>query len=119
MKLSRRHFAHLKVQFLGHVVNCHGVQVDENKTLVIKSTRTPSSRTALRSFLGYVGYYRCFIKWLAEISASLNYSTSGTGQISWTNEMKTAFELIKRKFCSLPVLAFPDFAQLLIVDTDD
>lgn len=75
-------------------------------------------KTVLRSFLGLAGYYRRFIKKFAETSAALHRGTFGTGKLVWTEEMTTAFEKLKEKLTSPPVMAFPDFDVLFNVETD-
>ncbi|KAI3824123.1 hypothetical protein L1987_05572 [Smallanthus sonchifolius] len=46
-----------EVQFIGHVINSNGIQVDPAKVEAIKKWEIPKSPTEVRSFLGLVGYY--------------------------------------------------------------
>ena len=46
-----------EVQFLGHIVNQEGIQVDPAKIEAVKSWNTPTTPTKIRSFLGLAGYY--------------------------------------------------------------
>ncbi|KAL6547896.1 hypothetical protein OROHE_009601 [Orobanche hederae] len=47
---------------LGHKVYKAGLEVDESTIIVMKELPVPKDVTSLRSFLGYAGYYRRFIK---------------------------------------------------------
>ena len=47
---------------LGHYISTAGIQVDPTKIQVILLLPTPCTHTEVRHFLGYVGYYRRFIK---------------------------------------------------------
>jgi hypothetical protein len=47
---------------LGHCILAKGIQVDPTKIKVILNFPTPSSQKQVQRFLGYVGYYRCFIE---------------------------------------------------------
>ena len=47
---------------LGHYISAAGIQVDLAKIEVILLLATPCTQTEVRSFLGYAGYYRKFIK---------------------------------------------------------
>ena len=47
---------------LGHLVSERGIEVDHEKIEVIKQLPPPTNVRGIRSFLGHVGFYRCFIK---------------------------------------------------------
>ena len=47
---------------LGHLVSEHGIEVDRAKIEVIEQLPPPMNVKGVRSFLGHVGFYRCFIK---------------------------------------------------------
>ncbi|GJX75173.1 putative reverse transcriptase domain-containing protein [Tanacetum coccineum] len=52
----------LRVQFLGHVIDCRGIHVDPAKIKSIKDWVSPKTPTEIRQFLGLAGYYRRFIE---------------------------------------------------------
>jgi len=56
---------------LGHVVSSCGLEVDNAKIDVISSLPYPSCVRDVHSFLGHVGFYRCFIKYFSKITAPL------------------------------------------------
>ena len=118
VKLSKCFFAQPQVYLLGHVVDKHGVHVDDEKIQVIKNTPIPVTRTDLRSFLGLAGYYRRFICDFAKTSAVLHSETSGNTKLTWNAEMTDAFNTLKEKLTTPPVLSFPNFDDQFIVETD-
>ena len=48
------------------------------------------------------------------ISSPFDYNA----ELNWTEEHNNAFELLKEKLTSAPVLAYPDFKKPFIVETD-
>ncbi len=74
----------------------------------------------VRSFLGLVGWYRRFVPNFASIAAPLTnlLSKMVTNPIPWTDDCETAFNSLKEKMCSSPVLQSPDFSQRFLVQVD-
>ncbi|KAI3819455.1 hypothetical protein L1987_13291 [Smallanthus sonchifolius] len=66
-----------EVQFLGHVINANGIQVDPVKIEAISKWEIPKSPTDIRSFLGLAGYYRRFIQDFSQIVVPLTSLTHG------------------------------------------
>ena len=61
-----------EVKYLGHIVSENGVQTDPEKVKALKEWPIPTNVKTLRSFLGFIGYYRRFIKDYAKIIKPLN-----------------------------------------------
>ena len=61
------HFMLQEVIVLGHLVSSKGLEVDKAKVEVIQDLSLPKSIRELRSFLGHVGFYRCFIQDFAKV----------------------------------------------------
>ena len=61
-KFSKCEFWLTGVRFLGHVVSASGVSVNPEKIEAVMSWEIPKSVFEIRSFLGFEGYYRSFIK---------------------------------------------------------
>ena len=60
-KFSKCEFWLQKVPFLGHVLSENGIFVDPTKVQEVMDWKAPTLVTEVWSFLGLVGYYRCFI----------------------------------------------------------
>ncbi|GJR39003.1 putative reverse transcriptase domain-containing protein [Tanacetum coccineum] len=106
------------VQFLGHVINSQGVHVDPAKVEAIKSWSAPKSPTEVRQFLGLAGYYRRFIEGFSLIAKPLTKLTQKNKTYEWGEEEEEAFQLLKDKLCSAPILALPEGSEDFVVYCD-
>ena len=118
LKPGKCHLLQRSVHYLGHIVSSNGVETDPGKTKIIKAWSTPTKLKELRQFLGITSYYRRFVKDFARIAAPLYRLTEEGKAWNWTDECQEAFELLKRKLISPPILAFPDFNLTFVVDCD-
>nr|GEU55075.1 putative reverse transcriptase domain-containing protein [Tanacetum cinerariifolium] len=96
------------VQFLGHVIDSSGIHVDPAKIEAIKSWAAPTTPTEVRQFLGLTGYYRWFIKEFFLIAKPLTKLTQKNKPFIWGNDEDKAFQTLKRKLCSAPILSLPE-----------
>nr|GEX50711.1 putative reverse transcriptase domain-containing protein [Tanacetum cinerariifolium] len=107
-----------RVQFLGHVIDNKGIHVDPAKIESIKDWASPKSPTEIRQFLGLDGYYRRFIEGFSKIAKSMTKLTQKNVKFEWGEKEEAAFQLIKRKLCSAPILALPKGLENFIVYCD-
>ncbi|CDF33409.1 unnamed protein product [Chondrus crispus] len=118
LKLTKCNFAQAKIKLIGHIVDKSGIDVDLGKFEEIRNAPIPTTTTELKSFLGLASYYRRFIYKFADIAAILFAATSGNARLKWTGEIPEAFQELRIKLTSPPVLAYPDFEKPFIVETD-
>ncbi|GJV92983.1 putative reverse transcriptase domain-containing protein [Tanacetum coccineum] len=97
-----------QVQFLGHVIDSRGIHVDPAKIESIKDWASPKTPTELRQFLGLAGYYQRFIEGFSKIAKSMTKLTQKGIKFDWGEKEENAFQLIKQKLCSTPLLALPE-----------
>ncbi|GJT03244.1 putative reverse transcriptase domain-containing protein [Tanacetum coccineum] len=117
-KFSKCEFWIPKVQFLGHVINSRGIHVDPAKIESIKDWASPKTPTEIRQFLGLAGYYRRFIKGFLKIAKSMTKLTQKGVKFDWGEKEENAFQLIKQKLCSAPILALPEGSEDFVVYCD-
>ena len=108
----------MKVQFLGHMVSKDGLEVDPIKIEVVQKFPVPRSQTEVKSFLGLASFYRRFVPKLAEIARPLHKASETSTEFEWTPEAQDAFESLKLKLTSTPILAFPCLKEPFILYTD-
>ncbi|GJR50815.1 putative reverse transcriptase domain-containing protein [Tanacetum coccineum] len=103
------------VQFLSHVIDCNGVHVDPAKIKAIKNWDAPTTPTEVRQFLGLAGNYRRFIQDFSLISKPLTKLTQKDKKYEWGKEEEEAFQTLKQKLCSAPILALPEGTKDFVV----
>ncbi len=118
LRIKKCSFMQHKVELLGHVVDRNGMHVDDHKVDKIKNAVSPTTKKEFRSFLGSASYYRRFIQRFAGISKPLAETNSEKVQFLWTHSMQMAFDTLKTKLTTTPVLPYPDYEKPFIVCTD-
>nr|GFC23037.1 putative reverse transcriptase domain-containing protein [Tanacetum cinerariifolium] len=69
--------------------------------------------TEIRQFLGLVGYYQRFIEEFLKIAKSMTKLTQKEIKFDWGEKEENAFQLIKQKLCSAPILVYLKEAKIL------
>ncbi|GJW12186.1 putative reverse transcriptase domain-containing protein [Tanacetum coccineum] len=117
-KFSKCKFWIPKVQLLGHVIDSQGIHVDPAKIESIKDWVSPKTPTKIRQFLGLASYYRRFIKGFSKIAKPMTKLTQKKVTFEWGDKQEAAFQTLKHKLCSAPILALPQGAENFIVYCD-
>ena len=130
LKPSKCKLLQNRIKYLGHVISEEGIETDPDKTETVKNWPRPKRVRDVRAFLGFASYYRKFIPGFSQIAKPLHELLGGPrnrkGKLSphkpppwnWTSQCETAFQAIKDKLMSPPVLAYADFSKPFIVHTD-
>ena len=110
-KFSKCEFWLIKVRFLGHVVSALGVSVDLEKVEAVMSWERPKSVFEIRSFLGLVWYYKRFIEDFSRLATPMTRLTRKEVKFDWDDRCKEAFQKLKRRLTSTPILIVPERGQ--------
>ncbi|GJR54363.1 putative reverse transcriptase domain-containing protein [Tanacetum coccineum] len=82
-----------------------GIHMDPAKIESIKDWASPKTPTEICQFLGLAGYYQRFIEGFLKITKSMTKLTQKGIKFDWGEKEESAFQLIKQKLCSAPILA--------------
>nr|GFA91365.1 putative reverse transcriptase domain-containing protein [Tanacetum cinerariifolium] len=85
-----------------------GLHVDPAKIESVKDWASPKSPMEIRQFLGLAGYYRRFIEGFSKIAKPMTKLTKKKVKFEWGDKQEAAFQLLKQKLCSAPILALPE-----------
>jgi len=116
-KASKCHILQSKISFLGYVVSRDGLATDPEKIRMVDEWRTPANIHEVRAFLGLTSYYRKFILGFADIATPLHRLT-GNVKFVWDEPCQKAFETLKGKLTSAPILVLPSDDLPYVLDTD-
>ena len=118
LKPSKCKFCQHSVRFLGSIVSKEGVSPDPEKVRAVQEWPVPQNVTEVRSFTALAAYYRRFIRNFAAIARPL-YDLTKKGQpFEWKAGQQNAFETLKERLTSAPVLVPPSDEGEFILDTD-
>lgn len=120
-----------KVKYVGHIVSERGIEPDPDKVEKIKNWPRPSTPEDVRKFLGFAGYYRKFIKDFSKIARPLTDVMPAPQQSKrkskrqgpppswkWGEEQEHAFQDLRQRLSTPPVLGYPDFTKPFEIHTD-
>ena len=120
LKPKKCSFLRKQVIYLGHVISSSGISPDPSKTQKVRDYPEPTDVKKVRQFLGLASYYRRFIPDFAKIANPLHSLTKKGKVFQWSVKCQEAFDLLKQKLISAPVLSYPKFGpeEEFIVETD-
>ena len=124
LKLSKCEVFKTKINYLAHHMSKRGVLPSKKNLEAITQCPPPDTYTKVKSFVGLVCHYRCFIKGFTNIAAPLYNLTSGENKdkksehLDLLQEACKAFDHLKAACLQAPILAFPDFGKPFLLEMD-
>ena len=116
-----------QINYLGHIVSKEGVSTDPDKITAVTEWPHPTTVTEVRSFLGFVSYYRRFIPNFSKVAKPLNrllQNIEGTSsqkkkfKVYGEPKLQEAFETLQKLCMESPILAYADFKAPFVLHTD-
>ena len=107
VKFNKCEFWLTEVGFLGHVVSASSMSVYPGKVEAVMSWER-RSQFEIRSFLGLTGYYRRFIEDFSWLAALMTRLTRKEVKFVWDDSCERAFQKLKRRLTSAPILIVPE-----------
>lgn len=101
--------------YLAHTITPNGISVDTQNIEAISQWSLPTSLKVLRSFLGFIGYYRKFVKGYGVLTAPLTDMLKREVFI-WTDKSREVFVKLKEALMSPSVLQMPNFDNKIIIE---
>src|SRR6266511_3649205 len=111
LKPSKCEWFKEELTFVGHVINREGVKPWEGNIKKILAAKVPETVTEVRRFLGMCQYYRQFIKDFSKIARPLFDLTKKDNDFDWREAQQQAYETLKTKLTSAPLLVHPNYEK--------
>ena len=124
LKPSKCHFLQDEITFLGHEISAEGMKPGTANLKVIAEMAPPKTYTEIRHFTGMTGFFRRFIKGYSKIAKPLNDLLEGEASKLKAEEVELppdalkAFEELKMRCMTAPLLVFTDFQKPFRLETD-
>jgi len=107
-----------EIPFLRHRISGVGVAMDPDNITYIVRWHWPTTVHEMRQFLGLCGYYRRYVRDYSKIATSFYGLTKRGETFEWTTERNSAFELLKEKLVTAPILAMSKDTGAYTLDVD-
>ena len=124
LKPSKCHFLWKEITFLGHKVSEEGMKPRDEGLRGIAEMAPLWNYTEIRRFLSTTRFFWYFIKNYAHIAKPLNDLLEGKASkrkaqlVDLTPEAVEAFNVLKTKRMTAPMLAFANFEKPFLLETD-
>lgn len=118
-KAEKCEFHRTSTAFLGYVISQEGVAMDDSKVRAVLKWPQPRILKELQRFLGFANFYRRFIRNFSGVAAPLTSMTKRHSmRLSWSPEAIHAFQELKERFTTAPILRHPDPELPFIVEVN-
>jgi hypothetical protein len=116
--IKKCEFSVKETRFLGLIVGVDGIKVDPEKVKAIVEWDTPRTLTDVRAFLGFSGFYRCFVRDYSKIIRPMILLTKKGTVFDWDLACQEAFDQIKSLMVEAPILQHFDPTRTCFVECD-
>jgi hypothetical protein len=117
-KLSKCTFHTSSIDYLGVIIEKGMTHMDPVKIAGIKNWPIPTKVKDIWSFLGFCNFYRPFIRGFAHLARPLNELTRKDAEWSWGERQQVAFDTLKCRVTTEPVLAHPILTDPFELEVD-
>lgn len=117
-KAKKCEFLVKEINFLGYHISNQGVSMDKHKVEAIREWPVPKNIKDIQTFMGFCNFYRKFIEGFSRICVPINMLLRKGQKWAWEEEQQAAFDTLKERFTTAPLLIWPDFKKPYVVEAD-
>ena len=104
VKLEKCLFHARQVSFLGFVISQQGISMEPDRIATIVDWPVPESVHDIQVFLGFANFYRRFIEGYSRVVLPVTQLLRKNTKFNWSPSAQAAFDTIKERFTTGPVL---------------
>ena len=110
-----------RTKYLGYVLTTEGLEIDADKVEVLRNWQYPKTVTGVKSYLGFCGFYRQFIRDFGKIAKPLSTLGRPSVPFLWTEECKESFDELRRQLLAIQKIYHfdPELPTKLETDSSD
>ena len=109
-------FRQREVEYLGLRVSQGCVAMDPAKVQAVLDWPAPRKVKEVQAFIGFANFYRRFIQDFSRVIRPLTRLVKKGVAWTWGDDQQAAFDELKARFSSAPVLAMPDLTSPFVVE---
>jgi len=119
--ITKCNFHVSEVKYLGLIITRDGIKMDPAKVAAIQEWESPRNIRDVRAFLGFTNFYRRFIAHFSKVVKPLVELTKKGMKFQWSSACEQAFQELKKRFVTAPILAHfdPDLESVVEADSSD
>jgi len=118
LHLEKCEFHWKRIEYLGLVISENKVEMDPVKVARVRDWPTPENRTDVQAFIGFVNFYRHFIRDFSTITRPLFDLTCSDKAWNWDTKERDAFECLKTAVTITLVLVSPQDSEPFRIEAD-
>jgi len=118
LNIDKCEFEQPHIDFLGVRVENNQMKMEDTKIDRVRDWAPPWNLREVQRFLGFTGYYRYFIQGYSAIARPLLLLTKQATPWHWEEPQQQAFNTLKARMCTKPILQQPDFKKVFYLQTD-
>jgi RNase H-like domain found in reverse transcriptase/Reverse transcriptase (RNA-dependent DNA polymerase)/Integrase zinc binding domain/Chromo (CHRromatin Organisation MOdifier) domain len=118
LKPEKCEFEKTQIEYLGLVISEGQIQMDPVKVAGVRDWPAPTNKKEVQSFLGFTNFYRRFIQDFSFHARPLFDLTKKDVKWQWSAPQQQAFDELKQRITSSPILIFPDDDKPFRIEAD-
>jgi hypothetical protein len=106
------------ISYLGFEVSAAGLSITPERKAALANLQPPTSKKLLRSFLGFVNYFKDFVEGFATLCKPFFAAISSPEKFEWSASLDALFTSVKHKLVHANILFFVDYSIPMTLRTD-